>query len=77
MELTTDGSETPAISAEGAEHRGELWQKAPRCTKGSRRFKNHSCCFLNPFLNFKMRNHCWKFQVPDHSVEATEIQRNK
>lgn len=28
-ELTTDGSETPAMAAEGAEQRGDLWWKAP------------------------------------------------
>lgn len=76
-QLTTDGSETPAISTEGTDHSGELWRKAPHCTKGSRRFKNYGCCFLNLFLDFEMHNRRWKFQMIDSSVEATEIQINK
>lgn len=73
MQLTTDGSETPAISA-GREQSTEL-SLVKGLHEGLQIVCKQLMPFLSPFLNFKM--HCGKFQLLHHSVEEPEIQRNK
>lgn len=60
MELTTDGSETPAMAAEEQTQRELCWRHL--CTEGSAGFLNNSWRFLNLLLRFRMCRHGWEIQ---------------